>query len=132
MTDEDCMALAREQARHSLEAGGVPVGSVLVRAGAVIGAGHNQRVQKSDPIAHGEMDCIRNAGLRQPVIGAGLAKQVLGQLFEFPRHLVVIEHGVFGTIDHTHTHTFRTQLTPPEDEPALTRTARRDGRAAIR
>jgi cytosine deaminase len=62
MTDEDCMALAREQARHSLEAGGVPVGSVLVRAGAVIGAGHNQRVQKSDPIAHGEMDCIRNAG----------------------------------------------------------------------
>lgn len=62
MTDEDCIALAREQGQRSLDAGGVPVGSVLVRGGIVIGAGHNQRVQKGDPIAHGEMDCIRNAG----------------------------------------------------------------------
>ena len=51
MTDEDCMALAREQGQRSLDAGGVPVGSVLVRGGTVIGAGHNQRVQKGDPIA---------------------------------------------------------------------------------
>lgn len=62
MTDEECMALAREAAKCSLDAGGVPVGSVLRRGARIIGAGHNRRVQASDPIAHGEMDCIRNAG----------------------------------------------------------------------
>ena len=62
MSDADFMRRARDEARKSLEAGGVPVGSVLVRNGAVIGSGHNQRVQKGDPVAHGEMDCIRNAG----------------------------------------------------------------------
>jgi len=44
------------------DAGGIPIGAVLVRDGAVIGTGCNQRIQKSDPILHGEMDCIRNAG----------------------------------------------------------------------
>ena len=50
------------QAAASLAQGGVPVGSLLVRDGKVIAAGHNQRVQRGDPIAHGEMDCLRNAG----------------------------------------------------------------------
>jgi creatinine deaminase len=59
------IAVAYEEALKSYNQGGLPIGSVLVRGGAIIGKGHNQRVQKSDPIAHGEMDCLRNAG-RQP------------------------------------------------------------------
>jgi creatinine deaminase len=56
------MALAYDQALKSYNEGGCPIGSVLVRNGEVIAQGHNQRVQKADPIAHGEMDCLRNAG----------------------------------------------------------------------
>lgn len=56
---------ALEEAQASLAGGGVAVGSVLVRNGEIIGRGHNQRVQQGDPIAHGEMDCIRNAGRRK-------------------------------------------------------------------
>ena len=48
--------------RKSLSEGGVPIGSVLVRDGTIIGRGHNRRVQDSDPTAHGEIDCLRNAG----------------------------------------------------------------------
>jgi cytosine/creatinine deaminase len=62
--DRDMMALALGQARTSLEAGGVPVGAVLTAGGQVIGAGHNERVQQGDPVAHGEMACLRNAGRR--------------------------------------------------------------------
>lgn len=50
------------EARAGLAQGGVPIGSVLVRDGKIIGRGHNQRVQKSDPTAHGEIDCLRQAG----------------------------------------------------------------------
>ena len=50
------------QAKKSLREGGIPIGSVLVREDIVIGRGHNQRVQKSDPTAHAEIDCLRNAG----------------------------------------------------------------------
>ncbi len=63
-TDRDMMALALGQARASLEAGGVPVGAVLTAGGQVIGAGHNERVQQGDPVAHGEIACLRNAGRR--------------------------------------------------------------------
>ena len=58
------MALALGQARTSLEAGGVPVGAVLAAGGAVIAAGHNERVQQGDPVAHGEISALRNAGRR--------------------------------------------------------------------
>ena len=54
-TDRDMMALALVQARESLEAGGVPVGAVLAEAGQLIAAGHNERVQQGDPVAHGEI-----------------------------------------------------------------------------
>lgn len=49
-------------ARKSFDEGGLPIGAVLVRGGEIIGRGHNQRVQAGDPIAHGEMDCFRQAG----------------------------------------------------------------------
>ena len=62
--DRDMMELALVQARVSLASGGVPVGAVLAAGGEVIAAGHNERVQRGDPVAHGEIACLRNAGRR--------------------------------------------------------------------
>ena len=56
--------LAIAEARLGLAEGGIPIGSVLVLDGTVIGRGHNRRVQNGSPILHGEMDCLNNAGRR--------------------------------------------------------------------
>jgi len=61
-TDRAMMDVALREARASLAAGGVPVGAALARDGQLLAAGHNERVQLGDPIAHGEMSCLRNAG----------------------------------------------------------------------
>src|SRR4051795_13023361 len=53
---------AIEEARKGLAAGGIPIGSVLVHDGKIIGRGHNQRVQCGSVIHHGEMNCLENAG----------------------------------------------------------------------
>lgn len=59
------MQAAIEEARKGLAEGGVPIGSVLVHDGRIIGRGHNQRQQRGSVILHGEMDALENAG-RQP------------------------------------------------------------------
>ncbi|MDH4572748.1 nucleoside deaminase [Salinicola acroporae] len=59
---DDFMQAAVEQARRSLDEGGVPIGSVLVHRGEIIGLGHNQRQQRGSAILHGEMDALENAG----------------------------------------------------------------------
>lgn len=56
------MQEAIAQARKSFSEGGIPIGSVLVRNGELLAAGHNKRVQEGNPILHGEMDCLNNAG----------------------------------------------------------------------
>jgi cytosine/creatinine deaminase len=56
------MNAAIEEARTGLKEGGIPIGSVLVKAGKIIGKGHNKRIQKNDPVIHAEIDCLRNAG----------------------------------------------------------------------
>ena len=56
------MKVAVAQAQKSLKEGGIPIGSVLVRDGTIISKGHNKRVQEKNPILHGEMDCLNNAG----------------------------------------------------------------------
>jgi len=56
------MQAAFEEAKKGLGEGGIPIGSVLVRDGKIIGRGHNKRVQSGDPTAHAEIDCLRNAG----------------------------------------------------------------------
>lgn len=53
---------AVEEARKGLSEGGIPIGSVLVIDGAVVGRGHNRRVQEGSAILHAEMDCLENAG----------------------------------------------------------------------
>jgi len=56
------MQAAIEEARRGLAEGGIPIGSVLVRRGSILGRGHNRRVQKGSAILHGEMDALENAG----------------------------------------------------------------------
>jgi creatinine deaminase len=57
---------AINQAKVGLQEGGIPIGSVLVHDGQIIGKGHNKRVQQKSVVLHGEMDALENAG-RQPV-----------------------------------------------------------------
>lgn len=59
------MQAAIDEARLSLAEGGIPIGSVIVHDGRIIGRGHNRRVQQGSAIRHGEMDAFENAG-RQP------------------------------------------------------------------
>ncbi|HLI35965.1 MAG TPA: nucleoside deaminase [Streptosporangiaceae bacterium] len=70
--DREMMDLALGQARASLAAGGVPVGAVLAAGGRLIASGHNERVQRGDPVAHGEIACLRNAGRRPSYAGTTL------------------------------------------------------------
>jgi creatinine deaminase len=62
MARDPFLQAAIEQARKSLAEGGIPIGSVLVHEGKIIGHGHNCRVQTGSAIDHGEMNCLRNAG----------------------------------------------------------------------
>ena len=61
MTDRFLQA-AIDEAKKGLEEGGIPIGSVLVIDGEIVGRGHNRRVQKGSAILHAEMDCLENAG----------------------------------------------------------------------
>ena len=59
---DEFMAAALEEARQGLAEGGIPIGSILVLDGKIVGRGHNRRVQKGSPTLHAEMDCLENAG----------------------------------------------------------------------
>ena len=59
---DEYMLSAIAQAKQGLIEGGIPIGSVLVKEGVIIGQGHNKRVQEGDPVTHAEIDCLRNAG----------------------------------------------------------------------
>ncbi|MGE5323125.1 MAG: nucleoside deaminase [Actinomycetota bacterium] len=65
MAESEFLKAAIDEARQGLKEGGIPIGSVLVHRGIIIGRGHNRRVQKGSSILHGEMDALENAG-RQP------------------------------------------------------------------
>jgi cytosine/creatinine deaminase len=60
------LQLAIDEARLGLAEGGIPIGSVLVLDGQVVGRGHNRRVQRGSAILHAEMDCLENAGRLRP------------------------------------------------------------------
>jgi creatinine deaminase len=59
---DEYMKAAIEEAKKGFDEGGIPIGSVLVKEGKIVGRGHNKRVQSNDPIMHAEIDCLRNAG----------------------------------------------------------------------
>ncbi|MBP8240333.1 MAG: nucleoside deaminase, partial [Saprospiraceae bacterium] len=62
MNKDIFMEAAIEEAQKGLAEGGIPIGSVLVHQGRIIGRGHNRRVQLGSAILHGEMDALENAG----------------------------------------------------------------------
>ena len=64
--------MALDQAKKGYAEGGIPIGAVLVKDEMIIGKGHNQRVQQANPILHGEMDCLQNAGRLADYSGATL------------------------------------------------------------
>ncbi|HEX9042886.1 MAG TPA: nucleoside deaminase [Trebonia sp.] len=105
--DRDMMALALGQARASLDAGGVPVGAVLAAGGEVIAAGHNERVQHGDPVAHGEISALRNAGRRASYAGTTMyttlspCQMCTGAilLFQIPRVVVGEARTFEGDLD---------------------------------
>ena len=61
-SDKEMLRIAYKEAKEGFDEGGCPIGAVLARDGKVVSQGRNQRVQKGDPIAHGEMDALRKAG----------------------------------------------------------------------
>ena len=94
-----CFELAAQGASE----GGLPIGSVLVGAGRIIGEGYNRRVQQGDPIAHGEMDCLRNAGrrphYRDTILYTSLSPCMMcaGTIVQFGiPHVVIAENRNFG------------------------------------
>ena len=62
MQQDRFLLAAIEEAQQGLAEGGIPIGSILVHGGRIIGRGHNRRVQKGSAILHGEMDALENAG----------------------------------------------------------------------
>lgn len=66
------MRAAYDQALKSYEEGGLPIGAAMVENGVIVAVGHNRRVQDGDPIAHGEMDCLRKGGRRRDYAGVTL------------------------------------------------------------
>lgn len=69
---DEFMQAGIAEAKQGRQEGGIPIGSVLVKDGKIIGQGHNKRVQDSDPITHAEIDCLRNAGRIGSYIGTTL------------------------------------------------------------
>jgi creatinine deaminase len=61
-SEDEFMEAAIEEAKKGLAEGGIPIGSVLVIDGRIVGRGHNRRVQKGSAVLHAEMDCLENAG----------------------------------------------------------------------
>jgi cytosine/creatinine deaminase len=111
---DEFMTEAIAQAKQGRSTGGIPIGSVLVRDGQILGRGHNQRVQRGDPITHAEIDCLRNAGrighyrntvlystlmpcylCAGAVVQFGIPKVIVGESTTFPGARALMEsHGV--------------------------------------
>lgn len=111
---DEFMAAAIAQAKQGQQSGGIPIGSVLVKDGNILGRGHNKRVQDGDPVTHAEIDCLRNAGrigtykdttlystlmpcylCAGAVVQFGIKKVVAGESVTFPGAKEFMEsHGV--------------------------------------
>ena len=106
--------MALDQAKKSYDEGGIPIGAVLFKNDIIIGKGHNQRVQQLNPILHGEMDCLQNAGRLQDysettlyttlspcmmcsgtIVQFKIKKVVIGENYNFKGNISFLEeHGV--------------------------------------
>lgn len=102
-TDRRLLRIAYAEARSGFDEGGCPIGAVLARGDLVVAQGRNQRVQKGDPIAHGEMDTLRKAGrqrtYRDTMLYTSLSPCLMcsGTIVQFGIPRVVIgENRTFG------------------------------------
>ncbi|MEL7275884.1 MAG: nucleoside deaminase [Pseudomonadota bacterium] len=102
-TDAKFLRIAYEEAKGGYDEGGCPIGSVLARGDELVSQGRNQRVQKGDPIAHGEMDALRKAGrqrtYRDTTLYTSLSPCMMctGTIIQFGIPRVVIgENTTFG------------------------------------
>jgi cytosine deaminase len=112
------MKEAITEAMLGFDEGGIPIGSVLVKSGKIIGRGHNRRVQDNDPVTHAEIDCLRNAGRVKDyqntvlystlmpcylcagaVVQFGIKKVVAGDSRTFPGARDFMEHHGVEVID---------------------------------
>lgn len=101
---EEFMQAAIKEARKGLTEGGIPIGSVLVIDGKIVGRGHNRRMQKGSAILHAEMDCLEHAGrlsfkdYRRGVLFSTLSPCDMCSgailLYKIPR-VVIGEHATF-------------------------------------
>lgn len=111
---DDFMQEAISEAKQGLQEGGIPIGSVLIKDGEILGKGHNKRVQDGDPVTHAEIDCLRNAGrvgtykdttlystlmpcylCAGAVVQFGIKKVIVGESATFPGAKEFMEsHGV--------------------------------------
>lgn len=101
--DKKFLRLAYEEALAGYKEGGCPIGSVLAEGDRLIAQGRNQRVQQGDPIAHGEMDCLRKAGRQKSYKSMTLYTSLSpcmmcsGTMIQFGMKRVVIgENKTFG------------------------------------
>ena len=102
-TDTKFLRIAYDEALAGYNEGGCPIGSVLADGERLIAQGRNQRVQQGDPIAHGEMDCLRKAGRQKSYRGMTMYTSLspcmmcAGTLIQFGIPRVVIgENTTFG------------------------------------
>lgn len=111
---DEFIKAAVEEAKKGLSEGGIPIGSVLVKDGKIIGRGHNKRVQQNNPVMHAETDCLFNAGrigsyqgtvlystlmpcyfCAGAVVQFGIKKVVAGESETFPGAVAFMkQHGV--------------------------------------
>jgi len=112
--DHKFLRMAYDEAKAGYDEGGCPIGSVLAEGDRLVARGRNQRVQQGDPIAHGEMDCLRNAGRQKSyrnmtiyttlspcmmctgaILQFNIPRVVVGEAQNFPgNHGLLREHGV--------------------------------------
>lgn len=101
--DKKYLQVAYDEAKAGFDEGGCPIGSVLARGDQMLASGRNQRVQRGDPIAHGEMDALRKAGrqktYRDTTLYTSLSPCMMctGTIVQFGIPRVVIgENNTFG------------------------------------
>ena len=102
-TDRKFLRIAYEEAKAGFDEGGCPIGSVLAKGDELIAQGRNKRVQEGDPIAHGEMDCLRKAGRQKSYRGMTLYTSLSpcmmcsGTIIQFGiKRVVIAENTTFG------------------------------------
>jgi len=111
--------------------GGIPIGSVLVHEGRIIGRGHNRRVQTGSPIDHGEMNCLRNAGrLKASVYRASTIYTTLSPcpmcsgaivLYQIPQVVIGENRNFLGAEDYLRANSIRLEVLDDADCARLMR-----------